>query len=156
VTPSPLSEAQHGTAPFPSAPGDAGDRYSLATARASSKVGGDTAFGAIDGRPYTEWAPRRVPGPDVQLVIDLGEAKSLSRVDILPDASPDANCFFNVDTSDDGDNWATQGTGKATGSNKAPAWGTAEFPRLSARYVRIVPTSWGSSWAGIWEVQIRR
>jgi hypothetical protein len=156
ASPSPLFEAKHGDLPFPSPPGDAADRYSLAGARAYSKAGSDTAFGAIDGRPYTEWAPRHAPDTDVELMIDLGEAKSISRVDILPDASPDVNCFFNIDTSDDGDNWATQGTGQAAGSNRAPAWGTAQIPRQTKRYIRIKPTSWGSSWVAIWEVQLRR
>ncbi|MDB5100973.1 MAG: O-Glycosyl hydrolase, partial [Cyanobacteria bacterium RYN_339] len=156
ASPSPISEAKHGDLAFPSPPGDAADRYSLVTARASAKPGADTAFGAIDGRPYTEWAPRQNPNTDMELKIDLGETRSFSRVDILADASTDVTCFFNVDISDDGDNWATQGTGKATGSNRAPAWGTAEFTRVSARYLRIKPTSWGSSWVAIWELQVRR
>jgi hypothetical protein len=92
----------------------------------------------------------------VELVVDLGEAKSISRIDVLPDASPDVNCFFNIDTSDDGTTWETQGTGQAAGSNKAPAWGTATIPKQTRRYIRIKPTSWGSSWVGIWEIQVRR
>jgi hypothetical protein len=156
VQPSPISEAKHGDQPFPLPPGIAADRYSLPYVRAYSKRGNDTAFGAIDGRAYTEWAPRSAPGTDVELMLDLGDTVSIGHVDILPDASPDVSCFFNVDTSDDGDNWATQGTGKAEGSNSTPKWGTAEFPKVSARYVRIKPTSWGSSWVAIWELQVRR
>jgi hypothetical protein len=42
----------------------------------------------------------------------------------------------------------------ATASNTAPKWGTASFATQQARYVRIVPTRWGTSWVAVWETHV--
>jgi hypothetical protein len=122
---------------------------------ATAGAGAATAIGAIDGRPYTEWNARGGVGPTTTLTIDLGTAKTLTKVDLLPDASPVVDCFFNVDVSADGKTWRTVGAGKGTGSKDTPAWGTATFDAETSRWVRIVPTSWGTSWVAVWEVRLR-
>jgi hypothetical protein len=153
-SPSPISEAQHGTTPFPDAP--AGDVVSLANATATATYGNDTAFGAIDGRPYTEWSARRSRVEDMHLEIDLGAAAQFSKLDLLADASPPSTCTFTIETSDDGRTWSALATGSASGANSSPAWGTAEFKPVSARYLRVSPLNWGSSWVAIWELRLRR
>lgn len=147
-----LDEANHGDDPFPAAP--AGNAYDLRTATVTAGSGNVSAYGAIDGRQYTEWSARQGVADDVWLTIDLGTAKKVSRVDLLPDASPDVGCFFNVEVSQDGKTWQTVGSGKGTGSNAEPEWGSASFTAQTTRYVRIVPTSWGKSWVAVWEVRL--
>jgi hypothetical protein len=114
-----------------------------------------TAIGATDGKPYTEWAARAGIGQNTTLTIDLGAAKPVSKVELLGDASPTSEVSFDVDTSVDAVIWKTAARGVlATASNTAPKWGTASFPTQSARYVRIVPTRWGTSWVAVWETHI--
>ena len=153
-TPAPLGEANHGDTPFPSPP--AGTKaVSLASATATAGAGQASAHGAIDGEIYTEWAARAGIGPTVWLAIDLGTARKVGKVDLLADSSADVECFYNVELSADGEEWRTVAAGKALGSNDAPTWGTATFTPETTRYVRIVPTSWGSSWVAVWEVRLR-
>lgn len=147
-----LSEANHGDEPFPPAP--SGSAYDLRNATITAGMGNVSAFGAIDGELYTEWSARDGVGDDTWLTIDLGAEKRVSRVDLLPDASPEAGTFFNVEVSKDGKAWTTVGSGKGSGSNETPSWGSASFPAQTTRYVRIVPTSWGRSWVAVWEVRL--
>ena len=150
-TPGPLGEAAHGDTPFPSPPADS-RRVDLTRAVGAGQA---SAHGAIDGQLYTEWAARSGIGPSVWLAIDLGAERAVGKLDLLADASPEVDCFFNVELSDDGEAWRTVAAGKATGSNDVPVWGTATFPAETTRWVRVVPTSWGTSWVGIWEIRLR-
>lgn len=148
-----LDEAQHGTTPFPSPP--AAGAYDLAAAKATAGAGSTTAIGAIDGRPYTQWAARRGTGQDTWLAVDLGEVRRVSRVALLPDASPTGEVSFDVEVSADKATWKTVSRSVlATGSNATPKWGSASFTTESARYVRFIPTRWGTSWVAVWEVKI--
>lgn len=152
-TPAPLDEATHGDKAFPSPP--SGRVLSLSSAIASAGAGPTTAIGAIDGRLYTEWNARGGVGASTQLTLDLGASRRFSKVDLLPDASPAVDCFFNVEVSDDGQAWRTLAAGKGTGSNATPVWGTASFEPVSTRWLRVVPTSWGTSWVAVWELRLR-
>jgi hypothetical protein len=129
--------------------------YELTTAKATAGAGSTTAIGAIDNRPYTQWAARRGTGQDTWLMIDLGEVRRVSRVALLPDASPKTEVSFDVEVSADKTSWKTVARSVlATGSNDTPRWGSASFAAESARYVRFIPTRWGTSWVAVWEVEI--
>lgn len=148
-----LDEAQHGTTPFPAAP--VAGAYELTTAKATAGAGTTTAVGAIDNRPYTQWAARRGTGQDTWLMVDLGEVRRVSRIALLPDASPKTEVSFDVEVSADKSSWKTVARSVlATGSNDTPKWGSASFTAESARYVRFIPTRWGTSWVAVWEVKI--
>ncbi|HEY9723674.1 MAG TPA: discoidin domain-containing protein, partial [Oscillatoriaceae cyanobacterium] len=158
-TPSQLTqvpEAQHGASPFPS-PSPAGEAaYNLASDVVQAGAGNETARGAIDGDVYTEWNARQGVGPSTWITIDLGTSETVSRVDLLPDASPDALCYFNIQTSSDGNQWTTIAQdAHGLGSNSAPAWASVKFTATNARYVRIQPTDWGArSWVAVWEIKL--
>lgn len=147
-----LDEANHGDEPFPNAP--SGSAYDLKNATIFAGSGNVSAFGAVDAQHYTEWSARQGISEDTWLSIDMGTERRITRVDLLPDASPEVGCFYNVEVSKDGKTWTTVGSGKGTGSNEAPTWGSATFPAQTTRYVRIVPTSWGKSWVAVWEVRV--
>lgn len=152
-SPVPLGEAEHGDDPFPSPP--PGAAIDLDDAVATAGAGQVSAHGAIDGEIYTEWAARAGVGSATWLAIDLGKARKVSKVDLLADGSPEADVFFNVEVSADGATWRTVAAGKALASKDAPTWGTAAFSGETTRWVRVVPTSWGTSWVAVWEVRLR-
>lgn len=163
ATPSPMAsqlaqvpEAQHGASPFPSAPSASSQAYVLADATVQAGAGNATARGAIDGDLYTEWSARQGVGASTWITIDLGTTESLSRVDLLPDASPEAVCYFDVQTSTDGTSWSPVAKdAHGLGSNSAPTWASATFNTTRARYVRLQPTDWGArSWVAVWEIKL--
>lgn len=148
-----VPEANHGTQPFPAAPLVPG-AYDMASLTVQASANDTVARGAIDGKPGTEWSARQGVEKAPGYVFDLGAAKVVGRLDVLPDASPDVKVFFNVELSDDGKQWRTVASGDAFGSNQRPAWGNASWSAEKARYVRFKPTSWGDSWVAVWEFRL--
>lgn len=148
-----VPEANHGTQPFPAAPLVPG-AYDMAGLTVLASANDTVARGAIDGKPGTEWSARQGVEKAPGYVFDLGTAKLVGRLDVLPDASPDVKVFFNVELSDDGKQWRTVASGDAFGSNQRPAWGNASWSAEKARYVRFKPTSWGDSWVAVWEFRL--
>lgn len=148
-----VPEAAYGPDAFPSPL--VGGQMSLSGKTVAAGAGNATARGASDGNLYTQWAARQGVADNVWWAIDLGSVRTVSRLDLLADASPESTAYFTVEVSDDYEAWETVGSGKAYASNERPRWGTVFLPTgTKARYVRLVPTNWARSWVAVWEIRL--
>ncbi|MFP5503093.1 MAG: discoidin domain-containing protein, partial [Candidatus Sericytochromatia bacterium] len=104
-----VPEASHGDEPFPSPLAE--NPIDLKGKTVAAGAGNATARGAIDGNLYTQWSARQEMADNVWWSIDLGSVRSISRIDLMPDANPEVRVLFDVEVSDDYKTWTSAGDG---------------------------------------------
>lgn len=118
---------------------------------ASSTYTSQSAAGNVtNGGLHDMWSSGNYLTGDDWIYLDLSQTRSISKVKVLPGGSPPATYYWNVETSLDAVNWTVKGSGSAYNET----WGTTDFSLTSARYVRVRPTNWGSSWIAILEIEV--
>src|SRR5262249_29107787 len=100
-----------------------------------------------DGSSSTRWASAEKDGQWWQ--VDLGSTTTVARVTIDWEAAYAAK--YNIQTSVNGTSFTTAATVTSTG----PGFKSTSFTATSARYVRILSVTRGTSWGNsFWEAQV--
>ncbi|MFD7924179.1 discoidin domain-containing protein [Streptomyces sp. NPDC059740] len=116
TVPYPLADLARGRTTFPSSPLPAGMSDPAA---------------AVDGDPHTAWTP----GEHGRMVVDLGAATAVGRVEALWTGTP---VKAAVEHSTDGVTWST--AGRLTGSGRTTSLRTT----VTARYLALAVEGWSS------------
>ena len=107
---------------------------------------------AVDGDPKTDWWSAN--GLPQWLLLDLGKAQWLSRVDLTFYHRDTRHYQYVIETSSDGEGW-TPAVDASKNTQAAAADGTQHwFSRRQARFVRITVTGGSEAAAHISEVRI--
>ncbi len=132
----------------PQSYGAALSRRGWVAADASQK---DAVARALDGDFSSRWDSGGSQVPGQSIAIDMQTPQTFSRVAMLSTASTDDSpAAFEVYVSNDGQNW-----GKPIASgHSAGQLATVAFPKVSARYLKIVQTGRSGSWWGINELNL--
>ena len=104
------------------------------TASDDGTRGGTSIPGVNDGRLDTRWAAEG----EQWIMFDLGEKTPLKIVSIAFYKGMERRAFFNIEISDDGENFTKIYSGISTGSTVAHE--NFEVDDISTRYVRISGT----------------
>jgi hypothetical protein len=123
------------------------------TATASVSAADAPAEAALDGDPRTRFSTgaAQVAGQTVEL--DMQSSRTVSAITF--DAGTSTGDFprgYAIYASEDGVTW---GAAVATGAADTELF-TVRFPRLAARYLRVVQTGTAGSWWSIHELDVWR
>jgi beta-glucosidase len=119
-----------------------------ATAAPSSTSDGPARM--LDGDSATRWTSGTPMTSGNTVTLDLGAARSFSRV--VMDSAGSASDYargYQLAVSSNGTTWSTVGSGSGTG-----AVVTASIPAQTARYLRITQTGTATSWWSIAELNL--
>ncbi|MCR5793124.1 MAG: glycoside hydrolase family 127 protein [Lachnospiraceae bacterium] len=113
----------------------------------SSGNTGASAFSMIDGSLYTRYCPNGEKKPQT-VTMDMGGVTDLSQINIVFEKETDWT--YNVEISEDGENWTTYVTDTFRGDRK-----TIE-KEATGRYLRFnVTGTTGGVWASAWEMDVK-
>jgi len=121
--------------------------WNLTASNGQSSVGN-----AIDGNNSSRWSTNQTQRNGQQLVINLGQAQTFSRVVLDQTNSPnDYPRGYNVEVSNNGQNWTSVATGSPSQANVL----NIDFAEQTASQIRIRQTgSNGSFWWSIHELNV--
>jgi alpha-L-fucosidase len=107
---------------------------------------------ANDGSTTTRWCAAN-SGLNHYLKVDLGQARTLTKVHLLWEK--DAAYLFKIETSTDDDQWS-MAVDKTASSNASASQDHTMPANTSGRYVRLTVTGGlaTSTWASLYEAQI--
>jgi len=111
-------------------------------ATASSSGSGLTPANALDGNALTYWSTGQPQTSGQSFQVDLGSARSFSRI-VMDSAAGEFPRGYEVYVSNDGTNWGRP-IGRGAGTSQSIA---VNFPSQVARYIKVVqtgnaPNSW--------------
>jgi hypothetical protein len=123
--------------------------------RATASAAAEDATRVLDGDPRTRWSAVGPVAPDTAVTLDLGRARSVAGLRMIPgsrDAGPSA---FALEGSPDGLAWWPVGpsewagplywTGSELVKNGRREW-TVVFPKTTLRHLRVRPTMAARTW----------
>jgi pimeloyl-ACP methyl ester carboxylesterase len=140
------------TPPPPPPPPPPGETpLALASVTASSADGANVAANTLDKNPATRWSAL---GDGQWISYDLGARATITSTKIAWYKGDQRSTRFDVQTSEDGNNWAGVFSGAGSGSNLGLE--TYALSSSTGRYVRVVGHgSTGSLWNSIKELEIQ-
>ena len=112
-------------------------------ATASASGAGSAPANALDGNALTRWTTGQPQVPGQWFQLDLGSARSFSRI-VMDSAAGEFPRGYEIYVSSDGTNW---GKPIASGTGDSPST-AVNFPSCVARYIKVLQTgSAGNSWS---------
>ena len=126
------------------------DYFEIAAVSAGSEERPNVAAHVADGNMMTRWSSR---GDGAWVVLDLGQSKSFSEVQIVWQRGHQRRFRFDIAVSKDNRNWTTVFSGQSSGTTAQAE--PYEVGQVTGRYVRV--TGKGNSeneWTSIHQIQI--
>ncbi len=123
--------------------------------RASATLRADKAGRMLDGNSLTRWSAEHAVDPSVHVTVDLGVARRIARVRILPGSRDGGPSKLGIEGSTDGVAWIRleplewagelYWTGYELLRNSRREWAVA-FPSTTVRYLRLRPAESAPRW----------